>query len=518
MFLNSERRYDTKQILQALFDFIQSMPSNNDGWISYLRHQNEPAVFLATFAGYPGYWDFLKADPSIAVTHPNSHRFVDGGTYGTQASSDVFSSLSTELNYCVINLLNTVSFCNLRLASTTIANLSKPGDIPQAFWASRFTRDHEMNFFPMEHDSTETWRDLYFNLKYSLKDSSTTGHMRNRLRIWKGLDQITPYIIAMLQQRPCLKDTAQLREDIASAGYELTHKIQGFEGVPGTNPSGGIKVTGSRYLNLRGGAWISVTRGSIDGRQYILGFRVQRRDGKEKLRIGLINTNKETTFFIKETDQVIALKVATTFGGIVGLAFRIKDKLSGVDWKIVGKVGALDDYVGIKILKPQNGRYISGLLLGLDACKVVSIQLVEKIGDATAINSSGQHVWHPAPPQPDMVTILPRTIDAAASQPTFIMNMDFGGPSGSLLPLLTRIAIFHDHINHNVRGLGFYYNDGTEREFGFREFLTDYRCRDTAVEMSVPIDGPAGERIVSAAFFPDSITASRVNHSKDNIS
>ncbi|CCT69595.1 uncharacterized protein FFUJ_05493 [Fusarium fujikuroi IMI 58289] len=506
MFLNSERRYDTEQILQALFDFIQSMPSNSDGWISYLRHQNEPAVFLATFAGYPGYWDFLKADPSIAVTHPNSHRFVDGGTYGTQASSDVFSSLSTELNYCVINFLNTVSFCNLRLASTTIANLSKPGDIPQAFWASRFTRDHEMNFFPMEHDSTETWRDLYFNLKYSLKDSSTTGHMRNRLWIWKGLDKITPYIIAILQQRPCLKDTAQLREHIASEGYELTHKIQGFEGVPGTNPSGGIRVTGSRYLNLRGGAWISVTRGSIDGRQYILGFRVQRRDGKEKLRIGLINTNKETTFFIGETDQVIALKVATTFGGIVGLAFRIKDKLSGVDWKVVGKVGALDDYVGIKILKPQNGRYVSGLLLGLDACKVVSIQLVEKLGDATAIDSSGQHVWHPAPPQPDVVTILPRTIDVAASQPTFIMNMDFGGPSGSLLPLLTRIAIFHDHINHNVRGLGFYYNDGTEREFGFREFLTDYRCRDTALEMSVSIDGPAGERIIGAAFFPDSIT------------
>lgn len=366
MFLNSERRFDTEQILQALFDFIQSMPRNSDGWISYLRPQNEPAVFLATFAGYPGYWDFLKADPSIAVTSPNWHRFVDGGSYGTQASLDVFSSLSTELNYCVINLLNTVSFCNLRLASTTIANLSKPGDIPQAFWASRFTRDHEMNFFPIEHDSTETWRDLYFNLKYSLKDSSATGHMRNRLRIWMGLEKITPYIIAMLQQSPCLEDTAQLREEIASAGYELTHKIQGFEGVPGTNPPGGIQVTGSRYLNLRGGAWISVTRGYIDGRQYILGFRVQKRDGKEKFRIGLINTNKETTFFIEETDQVIALKVATTFGGIVGLAFRIKDKLGGVDWKVVGKVGTLDDYVGIKTLKPQNGGYISGLLLGLD--------------------------------------------------------------------------------------------------------------------------------------------------------
>lgn len=139
---------------------------------------------------------------------------------------------------------------------------------------------------------------------------------------------------------------------------------------------------------------------------------------------------------------------------------------------------------------------------------------MEKLGDATAIGSSGQHVWHPAPPQPDVVTILPHTIDATVSQPTFIINMDFGGPSGSLLPLLTRVAIFHDDINHNVRGLGFYYNDGTEREFGFREFLTDYRCRDTALEASVAIGGPAGERIVGITFFLHSITVRRTNHSK----
>ncbi|KAF5604794.1 hypothetical protein FPCIR_646 [Fusarium pseudocircinatum] len=508
MSLESGLRYETEQILQVLFDFQQSMPSNRDGWISYLCPRNEPgvfgneaAIFLATFPDdyYRG-CDFLKADPSVSVTRPALYSLVDGGTYGAndaQTSSDLFSKLSTEMNHCIINLLDNVSFCNLRLASRTVVSLSKPADLPQTFWASRFHHDHEMDFFPMEYKRTETWRDLYFNLKYALKDGSKTGHTQNRLRIWRGLGMITPYLMAMLDQRPRLDNTARCRKELALIGYEMTQETQGFGGDPGANPSGDIHVKGSRYLKLRlSGAWISVTTGRVDGRTYILGFRVRNRDHVEKYRIGLINTNSETELLINPSDRVIALKVATTFGGIVGLAFRIKDELGGVDWKIVGKVDKPDDYVGITLLKPQNGPYISGLLLGLDACKVVSIQVVEKLGDATAVDrprcSGPQHVWHPAPPQPDVVAIF----DPAIHEPAFIFNMDFGGPSGSLLPLLTRVTIFYDDINYTIKGFGFYYTDGTEREFGFREVLSNCRLRDTALELSLPIDGPAGERII----------------------
>jgi hypothetical protein len=92
-----------------------------------------------------------------------------------------------------------------------------------------------------------------------------------------------------------------------------------------------------------------------------------------------------------------------------------------------------------------------------------------------------------------VVTKFNPTVD---DEPAFILNMDFGGPSGSLLPLLTRVAIFYDDIHKTVKGLGFYYTDGTEREFGFREVVNNHRQRETALEMSVPIDGPAGERII----------------------
>ncbi|KAF5964074.1 hypothetical protein FCOIX_13579 [Fusarium coicis] len=502
MFLKSGQCYETEQILQVLFDFRQSMPSNGNNWISYLCPGNERALVLATFPGdyYPR-CAFLKADPSVSITRPALYPLVDGGTYGvddTQASSDLFSKLATELNHCIINLLDNVSLCSLRLASRAVANLSKPAELPQTFWASRFNYGREMSFFPMQHARTETWRDLYFNVKYALRDTSKTGHMLNRRRIWNGLMMITPYLVAMLDQRTRLDETARLREELVSLGYEMTQKTQGFGGDPGANPSGIIHVRGSRYLKLRlGGAWISVTTGWIDGRPYILGFRVRRRDHTDKFRIGLINVNTETEFLIKPSDRVIAVKVATTFGGIVGLAFRIRNELGGVDWKIVGKVDKPDDYVGITLLKPQNGPYISGLLFGLDACKVVSVQLVEKLGGATAVDrprSSGQqHVWHPAPPQPDVVTVFNPAVDG---EPAFILNMDFGGPSGSLLPLLTRVALLYDDLNHAVKGLGFYYNDGTEREFGFREIVTNRRQRDTAIELSVPINGPAGERII----------------------
>ncbi|KAF5674114.1 hypothetical protein FCIRC_7883 [Fusarium circinatum] len=498
MLLFSPRRYKDEQILQVFFDLRQSMPSNGDGLISYLRPHNQPALSVATFAGRSSFgWEFLKADPSISPLGPTVYRLVDGGTY-TQVSSDVFTKLSTELNHEIINLLNNGSFLNLRLASKTIANLSKPADLPQTFWASRFSRDHEMRFFPLEYDRKETWRDLYFSMKHALKDRSKTAHALNRLRIWKGLEVIAPCMVAMLEQSPRLEDTASCREELVSLGYDMTQKVQGFGGEPRADPYGDVYVKGSRYLNLRGGAWFSVSIGELDGRPYICSFRVMGRDHIEKFRIGLVN-KAETRFLIKPSDQVTAVKVATTFGGIVGLAFRIKDELGGVDWKIVGKVDEPDDYVGIKLLKPQNGPYIMGLLLGLDACKVVTIQLVEKPGDATAMDkpkTSGQHVWHPAPPQPDVVTMFPPTVDETA----FMLNMDFGGPSGSLLPLLTRVAVFHDDLNYNVRGLGFYYTDGTEREFGFREVTTTYRHRGTAIELSLPIDGPAGERIIGLGY------------------
>jgi hypothetical protein len=371
MFLKSGRRYENEQILQVLFDFRQSMPINGNNWISYLCPGNETALYLATFPGnnYPR-CGFLKADPTISVTRPALYPLVDGGTHGvddTLASSDVFSKLSIELNHGIINLLDNVSLCNVRLASKVVANLSKPAELPQTFWASRFNYDREMDFFPTDYKRTETWRDLYFNVKYALRDTSSAGHMMNRRRIWDGLGMIRPYLVAMLDQRPHLDDTARLREELVSLGYEMTQKTQGFGGAPGANPSGGIHVRGSRYLKLRlGGAWISVTTGWADQRPYIIGFRVTRRDHSEKFRIGLINTNEETHFLIKPSDQVIAVKVATTLSGIVGLAFRIKDELGGVDWKIVGKVDKPDDYVGITLLKPQNGPYVSGLLLGLD--------------------------------------------------------------------------------------------------------------------------------------------------------
>ncbi|KAH7169296.1 hypothetical protein DER46DRAFT_635251 [Fusarium sp. MPI-SDFR-AT-0072] len=516
MFLKSGRRYETEELLKVLFDFIRSMPRNGGRWmwISYLCPENEQALFSATFReDLPEVWAFLQADPGMILTDQSPYRLTNGRTNGfdyLRASSDCFSKLSTELNHCAIDFLDSRSFCNLRLSSTTIANLTKPSDLSQTFWASRFSGDHEMNFFPVDHNRTETWRNLYFNLKHSLNDTSTTGHMRNRQRIWNGLENITPCMISMLRQRPRLESTARCREELVSLGYEMTQKTQGLKGVPCTNPSEGIQVVGSRYLNLRLGGLgneemrILVSRVYLDKRDYICGFRARKPDGTENFRIGLIQPDAETHFSLRSSDQVVAVHVATTFGGIVGLAFRIKDELGGVSWKLVGKVDKPDVHVGIKMLEPKNGPYISGLLLGLDACKVVSIQLVEKLGDFATIETSTpsrQLVWHPAAPQPDVATVLPPTIDAASPQPSFILNMDFGGPSGSLLPLLNRIVVFLDSsVNFSIRGLGFYYTDGTEREFGFREILHDSRERSLAIEQSLSINGPAGERITGVGF------------------
>jgi hypothetical protein len=374
MFLKSGRRYGTEETLQVLFDFVQSMPRNGS-WVSYLCHEDEEALWYAPTEDVPEGWQFLNADPGTILTDQRQHRFLDEGTHRINtlgASSECFSKLSTELNHYMIAFLDTVSFCNLRLSSRTIANLTKPEDLPQAFWASRFSDGREMDFFPVGHSTTETWRGLYFNLKHSLHDTSTRGHMRNRRRIWNCVGNITPCMISMLHQQPLLQDTAHLEQEVAINKLELTQRTQGFKGAPCGNPSEGIRVTGSRYLNLRPRSVqtktlsISASKLNLDKREYISGFRIFKQDGDEIAPIGVFEPDAETHFSFGSSDNVIAVHVAVTFGGIVGLAFRVKDAFGGLSWRTVGKVDKPDEYVGIRMLKPQNGGYISGLLLGLD--------------------------------------------------------------------------------------------------------------------------------------------------------
>lgn len=80
------------------------------------------------------------------------------------------------------------------------------------------------------------------------------------------------------------------------------------------------------------------------------------------------------------------------------------------------------------------------------------------------------------------------------------MGMDFGASDGSRLPLLSRIAAYHDDLGDCIRGFVFHYIDGTSRGYGNTDVMDSIADRWTCAEESAAIDGPGGERIISVGY------------------
>ncbi|KAF4446730.1 hypothetical protein F53441_9664 [Fusarium austroafricanum] len=518
LFLMSGRRYEKEEILRVLFDLTKCLPSGR--WPSYLCHENEKAVWNLP-GSFPRGWEFLEADPSILridqspISLPNEA----GIDLRPENSLDCFSGLSTELVHHLATFLDTSSLCQLRLSSRIIASLTKPKDLPQAFWASRFSGIHERGFFPVEYDTDsiqDDWRTLYFNLQHTLHDNSKQGHMNQRERIWKCIGRLTPSMICMLQQQPTLRDTAELEMELVSRRLTVTQRIQGLKNWPCRRISEGIPVTGSQYLSLKpqeaDTLRISISRVRLYKKDYICGFRTFRQcqtsPEDEASRVGWIQPASEVHITITSSDQITTVRVAVTFGGILGLGLQTRDVNGQIFWRSVGELDKLADHVGVTTLEPQNGSQVSGLLFGIDPCKVVSVQLVEQTpAPATTAEtpSTKQNikpaVWHPVEPAAGLVTIPPVTAIDESPNPAYILNMDFGGTDGSLLPLLSRIVVFHDEKYDALKGLGFSYTDGNYREYGVTEHISSSRERWGAVEQSLSIDGPGGERIIGVGFY-----------------
>lgn len=73
--------------------------------------------------------------------------------------------------------------------------------------------------------------------------------------------------------------------------------------------------------------------------------------------------------------------------------------------------------------------------------------------------------------------------------------MDFGGPRGERLSLLSRITPFLDDQGL-LRGVAFFYDDGTELVFGSRWAFQSLFSTTICPEPSIEIRGSAGERII----------------------
>lgn len=135
------------------------------------------------------------------------------------------------------------------------------------------------------------------------------------------------------------------------------------------------------------------------------------------------------------------------------------------------------------------------LTLPHQACKCISIGLLEPYDGCENGPRTIAPIWFPDIPRDFKFSIQAQSQGTDDEKSKYYLNMDFGGPRGERLSLLNRITPFVDDRGL-LRGVAFFYDDGTELVFGSR-WATQSLCSTTICpEPSIEIRGSAGERII----------------------
>ncbi|RSL87389.1 hypothetical protein CEP52_015543 [Fusarium oligoseptatum] len=257
---------------------------------------------------------------------------------------------------------------------------------------------------------------------------------------------------------------------------------------------------------------ISVSFITFDCTEYVSGIRVLEVSGADRTtelsRAGLIMPFSEQSIILPPKTWLAGIQVASSISGIVGIGFLLGAGVIQHVQRTAGIINNPPDGVGIATLKPSPGYRVAGFLIGLDACKFVSLQLLELLHNIDLLNLRPGLVdptrtrpwfWHPAEPnhRDRAISLHMPSEESQRSISTFALDMNFGGTDGSRLSYLNRIVAFHDDRDGLFRGFAFFYTDGSEKAFGMKEIINTARERWTCIEQSIALDGPGGERIVN---------------------
>ncbi|KAF2799429.1 hypothetical protein K505DRAFT_370966 [Melanomma pulvis-pyrius CBS 109.77] len=207
--------------------------------------------------------------------------------------------------------------------------------------------------------------------------------------------------------------------------------------------------------------------------------------------IGLVIPSTEKAMFLENLDWLEGLEVAVTVSGIVGLRILVQSP-NGQYSHTAGDFDTTTPDVGIRKLLPYNGRRLFAITVGLDACKFISMQLIES--DLTEATTGPSHTTtarsadklqckHNSTVIADRIyaSTFPSHDTSITSVPTtptnqivnVHLNMDFGGPGGCLLGSLRRIVAIMFGYPKIFLGLDFIYNDGRHSFYGRRSIYTN---------------------------------------------
>ncbi|KAI0007040.1 hypothetical protein F4779DRAFT_643517 [Xylariaceae sp. FL0662B] len=440
------------------------------------------------------------------------------------SDSDPFYLFPSEIIMAILIALPSRDVCSLRLASKYIADVSSPRLLSQRFWSSRFEDEFEMGFVyagpfsprPME---PADWRMLYMKAKAASNSECFPG-FRSRRRICQTLLHISDALRLRLQNEEWIRNNqysdspASLLSTVACAEVLFfsddseEDKIHAQEVLP----------LSCRLFKRQSISWpqcpdvkstrLRVSFIYVNGRTYISGFRVVPAEGSKSmdksLRAGFINPRDEREIIIGPHDYIEHLEVAMTMSGLTGVRLCITGSQGSFSISI-GDMKLTDPGSGIGRLTPRNNTRCIGLHLGFDACKIISISLIERQAE-TLPNAISKDTNDTYSPRPKLAELWNPNIPSAypvwhfsPNPPTFFnlcLDMDFGGPNGQLLRSLVGVIAFMGPFPAVFVGLSFAYDDGSERCYGRSSSKTS--VKDVrAVRQYFPIDGPAGEIMTS---------------------
>ncbi|KAK8039263.1 hypothetical protein PG993_007674 [Apiospora rasikravindrae] len=451
--------------------------------------------------------------------------------------TDVFNRLPSEIIMLILLDLPSRTVCNLRLASKHVAAYTAPSLLSQRFWASRFNGDEEMVFaFALRDDNLPPepidWRQLYQKAQSMLRNFQTYPGFMNRRRIWKALRHVTPALTLRLQnmgtvaRAPYLGRPPRIPEEFSSLGSVSSNVTLEF--AQSTTPplAAGSRLFEKQYIGLPKPAESQILRLGVSfiplaNKNYICGLRVlamrESEEYSEYSRTGFINPLNEQTLELDSLEDVGAISFHVTISGIIGLCFQTRT-VESPRFFIAGQFDECTDVdSGFSELKVGKKLQDIGLVVGLDACKVVSLELFGSQPATEPLslteNTNVAQVWTPASPE----CRIEWKHDYPATQQSFNLctAMDFGGRDGQLLDLLTQVNVYMGMFPQVFLGMSFTYADGSERTFG-RKFYTmrngtKYQC----IVQSFSLAGQKGERICQAdtAYSPSHDTIQRLSFS-----
>ncbi|VUC36347.1 unnamed protein product [Clonostachys rosea] len=426
-------------------------------------------------------------------------------------AGDCFSSWPTELLEIVLLDLSSKDVRALRRASPVFANVQ----LREAFWASRFTFEHEFGYVLEARTwKPQSWRSLYAGM--SRVEQGRTS-LSSRYRIWNLAsilkEQVREAVHPACHGEPVMgliepqHSNEWLKTKWQTATRGLVDEPEHFEF--GCRPLRTRVVQVPTPLRM---SRVVVSFARVGDENYISGLEFVIHN-ETSIKIGYTGRREE---HIEVDESLLPIRgwlLALGMSGIQGIAAVMKDS------SLSSRVGKFEDLPQYSLR--SGGSDILAMKGEFDAFRMVSLSIhTSNMENQTwSIDVSWRYScpWMPeippdhyflngdGPSYADWYMGFWERTGVGKSRP--IDTIYFGGSHGEYLPLLKEIIVYA-FVGRTIQisGIEFKYTDssrdrffgwttGSELEDEFIEEPEDEIEDPEEVKFSVPIDGPGGERI-----------------------